>query len=173
MPDIYKGATLNINALASQVKMAMLEDFVRQHEIDFLFLQEVTQPKFDNLRSYTAYTNIGTNRRGTAILASGHLPLTRTLSLLSGRVIAASFQGVRLVNIYALSGAEKRQEREHYFNLELPYLLIDTPTTMIMGGDYNCVFAKSDATGNFNFSRALDTLNSGYDLVNLWAPATG
>jgi exonuclease III len=54
MPDIYKVATLNINALASQVKMAMLEDFVRQHEIDFLFLQEVTQQQFDNLRGYTA-----------------------------------------------------------------------------------------------------------------------
>jgi hypothetical protein len=29
--------------------------------------------------------------------------------------------------------AEKRQEREDFFNLELPYLLIDTLTTMIMG----------------------------------------
>jgi hypothetical protein len=69
MPDIYKIAILIINTLASQVKMAMLEYFVRQHEIDFLFLQEVTQPKFDNLRGYTAYTNIGTNLRRTAILA--------------------------------------------------------------------------------------------------------
>jgi exonuclease III len=133
MPDIYKVATRNINALASQVKMATLEDFVRQHDIDFLVLQEVTQPKFDNLRGYTAQTNIGTNRRGTAILARENLPLTRTVSLRSGRGIAASFQGVRLVNIYAPSEAEKRHEREHFFNLELPYLIIDTPTTMIMG----------------------------------------
>ena len=57
--------------------MAMLEDFVCQYEIDFLFLQEVTQPKFDNLRGYTAYINIGTKRRETAILAREHLPLTR------------------------------------------------------------------------------------------------
>jgi endonuclease/exonuclease/phosphatase family metal-dependent hydrolase len=81
MPDIYKVATLNIKAFASQVKMAMLEDFVRQHEIDFLFLQEVTQPKFNNLRGYTAHTNIGMNRRETAILAREHLHLTRTVSL--------------------------------------------------------------------------------------------
>jgi exonuclease III len=52
MPDIYKVATLNIIALASQVKIAMLEDFVCQHEIDILFLQEVTQLKFNNLRGY-------------------------------------------------------------------------------------------------------------------------
>ena len=111
----------------------MLEDFVRQHEIDFLFLQDVTQPKFDNLRGYTAYTNIDMNRRGTAILAREHLPLTQIVSLPFGRGIAASFQGVRLVNIYAPLGAEKRQKREDFFNLVLPYLLIDTPTTLIMG----------------------------------------
>jgi exonuclease III len=99
MPDIYKVATLNINALASQVKMTMLEDFVHQHEIDFLFLQEVTQPKFDALRGYTAYTNIGTNRRGTAILAREHLPLTRTVSRPSERGIAASFQGQYLCSL--------------------------------------------------------------------------
>jgi exonuclease III len=93
MPDFYKVAILNINVLASQVKMVMFEDFVRQHEIDFLFLQEVTQPKFDNLRGYTAYTNIGTNRRGTAILAREHLPLTRTISLPSGRGIVRVFRG--------------------------------------------------------------------------------
>jgi exonuclease III len=133
VPDIYKVATLNVNALAPQVKIAMFEDFVRQHEIDFLFLKELTQPKFDNFRGYTAHTNIGTNRRGTAILAREHLPLARTVSLLSGRWLAESFQGVRLVNIYAPSGAEKRQEGEDLFILELPYLLIDTPTTLIMG----------------------------------------
>jgi exonuclease III len=93
MPDIYTVASLNINALASQVKIAMLEDFVSQHEIDFLFQQEVTQPTFDNLRGYKAYTNIGKNRRGTAILIREHLLLTGTVSLPSGRGIVVSFQG--------------------------------------------------------------------------------
>jgi hypothetical protein len=108
-----------------------------------------------------------------AILARKLLPLTRTVSLPSWRGIAASIQRVRLVNIYAPSGAEERQEREDFFNLELPYLLIDTPTTVIMSGDYNCVLSKTEATGHFNFSRALNTLISGYDLVDMWAPAMG
>jgi len=76
------------------MKMAMFGNFVRQHEIDFLYLQVVMQPKFEKLRGYTAYTNIGTKRRGTAILAREHLPLTRTVSLPSGRGIVASFHGV-------------------------------------------------------------------------------
>jgi len=87
--------------------------------------------------------------------------------------MAASYQGVRLINIYAPSGAEKRQEREEFFNAEIPYLLSDNPTTLIMGGDYNCILAKTDATGHFNFSRALNTLIAGYDLVDMWAPTTG
>jgi hypothetical protein len=38
-----------------------------------------------------------------------------------------------LVNIYAPSGEEKLHEREDFFNLELPHLLIDTQTRVIMG----------------------------------------
>jgi exonuclease III len=109
MPDIYKIATLNINGIVSPLRIAMLEDFLCTQEKDFLFLQEVTQPVFDNLRGYTAYTNV-TTRRGIAILAREHLTLTRTICLPSGRGIAATFQGVSLVNIYAPSGAEKWRE---------------------------------------------------------------
>ena len=76
-----------------------------------------------------------------------------------------------LVNIYALSGAEKRRERRDFFNLNLPHLLQGTLTTVIRGGDFNCVLAKADVTGHFNFSRALNTLVKGYDLVDMWATA--
>jgi hypothetical protein len=47
-----------------------------------------------------------------------------------------------MVNIYASSGVEKRPEREDFFNIELPYLLIDTPTTMIMGAIKIASWAK-------------------------------
>jgi hypothetical protein len=39
------------------------------------------------------------------------------------------------------------------------------------GGDFNFVLAKADVTGHFNFSRALNTLVKGYDLVDMWATA--
>ena len=111
----------------SPLRIEMLEDFLRTQETDFLFLQEVRQPVFD-LRGYTAYTNVGTTRRGTAIIAREHLTLTRTICLLSGRGIAATFQGVSLVNICAPSGSEKRREREEFFKLVQRH-----PTTVIMG----------------------------------------
>jgi exonuclease III len=149
----------------------MLEDFLIKHEIDILFLQEVTQPVFDNLRGYTAYNNTEKTRRGTAILAINHLTLTNILRLPTGRGLAADFQGVWLVNIYAPSGAEKRQEREDFFNFVLPYLLQATPNTVILGGDFNCVLAKADVTGHLNFSRALNSLVKGYNLVDMWTTA--
>ena len=46
--------------------------------------------------------------------------------------MAARFQNVILVNIYAPSGAERR-EREKFFASELPYLLQGIPTSLVMG----------------------------------------
>jgi hypothetical protein len=82
---------------------------------------------------------------------------------------------VWLANVYAPSGAKKKIEREAFFNIALPLLLKDIPTTMILGGDFNCVLAKPDCTGHFNFSRALNTLVRGFDLVDMWdaAPERG
>jgi exonuclease III len=105
--------------------------------------------------------------RGKAILTRDHLSLTNIVRLPTGRGIAADLKGVWLVNIYAPSGAEKRQEREDFFNFDLPYLLQATPTTVILGGDFNCVLAKADVTGHFKFSRALNRLVKGYDLVDV------
>jgi hypothetical protein len=39
---------------------------------------------------------------------------------------------------------------------------------MIMGGDFNCVLAQADCTGKVNFSRALQELVRGYDLMDVW-----
>jgi len=68
MAEIYKIATLNINSLQSHTRIAMLEEFMRTQEMDFIFLEEVMEPKLDTIREYAAYTNIRTNRRGTANL---------------------------------------------------------------------------------------------------------
>jgi hypothetical protein len=65
-------------------------------------------------------------------------------------------------------GSRKGQEMEDFFNFDLPYLLQATPNTVILGGDFNCVLAKADVTGHFNFSRSLNTLVKGNNLVDMW-----
>jgi hypothetical protein len=52
---------------------------------------------------------------------------------------------------------------EDFFKFDLPYLLQATLTTVILGGEFNCVLAKADVKGHFKFSRALNTLVKGYD----------
>jgi exonuclease III len=131
----------------------MLGDFLRRQEIDVMFLQEVTQPNVN-----VAQTSICTNGRETAIVTREIIPLTNVVRIQSGRDIAAEVQGVWLVNIYAPSGAEKKIERETFFNIDFTLLLKDIPTTMILGGDFNCVLAKTDCNGHCNFSQALNVL---------------
>jgi exonuclease III len=85
-------------------------------------MQEVTHPSLDNLNGYTVHYNIGTSQRGTAIVARDNIELSN-IRMPSGRAIVAQFKGIWLVNIYAPSGAAKRNEREQFFNTELTYIL--------------------------------------------------
>jgi len=82
--------------------------------------------------------------------------------------MAAEFNGIWLVNIYAPSGAARRQEREHFYNSELTYLLRAAPEHMTLGEDFNGVLDKRDTTGNYNNSRALAELIHGFALRDAW-----
>jgi exonuclease III len=146
----------------------MLDDFLHKHEIYIIFLQEVTQPILHTLRGYAAHTNVETNGSGTAIVVREHYTLNNIVRLSSGRGMAADFQGLWLVNVYAPSGAERKQEREVFFNIDLPQLLRETPSMMLIGSDFNCVLTKTDCTGNFNYSRALHALIRVINLVDIW-----
>jgi len=147
MAEIYKVATLNINGISAGWRMGMLNDFVHKQEIDILLLQEVTHTDFAMIRGYTAHTNVGTNKRGTAIVTREQISLSNIIKLPSGRGMAASYQGTWLVNVYAPSGTAIRQEREDFYNIELAYLLRTLSTNMIVGGDFNCVLSQTDCTG--------------------------
>jgi exonuclease III len=167
MPEIYKIATLNINGMATPPRIAMLEDFLQKQEIDIILLQEVTRPVFDDIRDFAFYTNVGTTGRGTAILTRDHRRLTDIVCLPTGRGMATQFQNGTIVNIYAPSGAERR-DRENVFSNELPYLLRDIPPSLLVGGDFNSVLTNLDATGHPNYSRALQEFIRGFELLDTW-----
>jgi len=93
------------------------------------------------------------------------------MRLPSGRGMAASYQGIWLVNLYAPSGTANRQEREDFYNVHLVYLLRSLPPTMLVGGDFNCFLSQADCTGNMNYSNALDKPVRGLELTHVWAPA--
>ena len=109
MPFIYKIATININGISSANRILLLGEFLFQNDFDIALLQEVTTTNLTSIRNYTVFDNIGTDGRGTAILAKSGINLTDVKRLPSGRGIAASFFGTKTVNIYAPSGAEEKR----------------------------------------------------------------
>jgi exonuclease III len=102
-------------------------------------------------------------------LAKIGIQLNNIVRLPSGRAIAATFNGIRIVNIYAPSGAANKQHREQFFNKELTYLLMNNQTDLIIAGDFNCILDNTDATGTNNHSRALLHLTRGLNLTDAWS----
>jgi exonuclease III len=139
-------------------------EFILVHEIDILLVQEVTKMIQQDLFGYEIHYNIGTSKRGTAIVTREGIRLENIIRLPSGRAIGARFRDTWIINIYAPSGPAKRHEREHFYSTDLAYLLTTEPQCIVMGGDFNCVLKRVDTTGNFNYSRALDALVGGMDL---------
>jgi exonuclease III len=101
--------TLNINRIAHPVRLDT-GNLLRQQETDIALLQKVTTDRINNIPNYTAYVNTGTDLSGTAILTRAGILLTDVKRLPNGRGKADLFQTAWIVNIYAPSGTEKREE---------------------------------------------------------------
>jgi hypothetical protein len=80
--------------------------------------------------------------------------------------MTAILNWICLINTHAPSGGGRKQEREYFYNTEVPYLLPVTQTYLILAGDLNCVLSHSDATGQRNYSRALYNLVTGLGLID-------
>jgi len=80
----------------------MLEEFLYKHDIDLALLQEVTTSKIAAIRRYTSYINMGTECRGTVILAKDSYLLANIQRIPAERGISAYFNGIRIINIYKI-----------------------------------------------------------------------
>jgi len=154
---VTKIATLNINGITALTRVGTLSKFIKRHELDILFLQEVTNPVVLNFRGYETHHNIRTSMRGTAILVRNVTPITIKHKLPSGRNMSAEYNGLRLINVYTPSGSAWRTEREKFFNTELPAFFYTALSHTILG-DFNCVLNPADTTGPFQPSRALSEI---------------
>lgn len=163
----YKIATANLNRIQSEVKLTCLKDYLYAADIDIAFLQEVVTPKVGNITGYEAIINIGDDA-GTAILFKAGIACRPTAILDTGRGIAAQFQDLLLINIYAPTGSTGRKDRSIFYRDELVLLLSSGFTKIILGGDFNCVLRKEDQCPNFNFCLELQDLTHGLDLQDTW-----
>jgi len=101
---------------------------------------------------------VGTERRGTAVLAKNGLALSNIRRFPFGGGMSAKVRDMLIVNIYSHSGAEKRQEREAFYNTEVVHLIPSSSMAMILAGDFNCVLTNDDFTRRRNYSRGLARL---------------
>jgi exonuclease III len=148
MTVVTKLANLNIHGFPNRTRVGMLTEYIRRHDLDIIFLQEITDPELLNMPAYDMYYNIGSYRRGTAIVARNDIAVTNINKIPSGRSIAAEYKDLHIVNIYAPSGTAKRAEREHFYNAEVQ-LLQTGNGEIIIGGDFNCFTNPADTSGNF------------------------
>ena len=167
-----KITTLNINGLSSPTKVAMLAEFIRLQEIDILLVQEVTKPVLRNMHAYNTHYNIEATMRDTAILTRDSISLENVTILSSGRAIAAKFREIWIINIYAPSGTARKRDRENSYHSEVPYIVANAGDNILPGGDFNCILNPTDATGGYNYSRALQELIQGLAMVDTWQPNT-
>jgi len=75
---------------------------------------------------------MGTEGRGTAILAKDSYLLTNIQRIPKGRGISAHFNGIRITNTYAPSGSEKKREREEFYNYDVARLLMRSRDNMVL-----------------------------------------
>jgi exonuclease III len=120
---VIRIASVNIYGIRNETRVGMLKDVIRSHDLDIVLVQEVTAPESVDTPGYTSYTNIGSEMRGTAIIARRDFQTTHIDKIPSGKAMSVVFCGIGVVNVYAPSGTAKRTERERFFNAELPVLM--------------------------------------------------
>ena len=161
-------ASININGMRNATRVAMLTAFLRAQDLDIILLQEVVTPDCLEMPGYKVYSNVGANLRGTAIMIRGNIQTHHIEKIPSGRAMAVTCYGFRIINIYAPSGTAKKADREYFYNVELPGLLSTQTIPLLLGGDFNCVLSPLDSTGTYNTSNALSNIIQGLRLKDTW-----
>jgi hypothetical protein len=120
----------------------MLNEYSPRHDLDIVFLQEITDMEALPMPGYDVYYNIGSDICGTAIVSRNEIMRRNISKLPSGRAIAVECKGLHIVNIYVPPGTAKRTEREIFYNIEVPKLLQTGHGEIIIGATSNVYLSQ-------------------------------
>ena len=156
--NIFKIAYMNIRGQTGLPleKQLQVENFIQQNDIDILHCQEINVDentfKECNLisSSYSIISNNSINKYGTATLVKNELNVENISCDSNGRIIIFDIDNLTFGNFYLPSGtdADSRSKRENYFCETIPNLLINSKDSGCLGGDFNSIIDKNDATKN-------------------------
>ena len=137
-------------------KQLQIEHFISQNDIDILHCQEIdiSEDSFHECNlinsSYNIITNNAQNKYGTATFVRNEFSLENIKLDTGGRIIIFDIENITFGNFYLPSGtdAQSRSNRENYSAEILPQLLVNAKDDGCLGGDFNCITCKEDATRN-------------------------
>ena len=171
-----------INILTLNVGMnqnlAPLVTLINLNQVDIVLLQEIRSSKdyLDSLLGSLGFqtevnVDIDSSRPGTAIAWKSNLPVDEVFTIVPCRAQLLKM-GIHVVmNIYAPSGSNKRQDRSVFFSQEVfrafnlfPY------SSYVLAGDFNCVLSAQDVENGTGFNAkncaALKDLVFVYSLID-------
>lgn len=167
MPFIRNIATINLNAISSPVKKSLFKDFVWNHDLDVIFVQELAFENFSFLSTHRAISNISEDGKGTGILLRNNLAFSNVILNVNGRISSVTVDSVNYINVYAHSGSGFKKERDVLFNEDILIHLAHDKENVIVG-DFNCVLIESDMVGSVkNFCGGLKNLVDSLELKDV------
>ena len=141
-------------------KQLQVEEFLKFSKSDILHLQE-SQIETDTFTgchfieaNFSVITNNAENNYGTASLIKNDLKIDNVIRDTKGRILVFEIAGTTFGNVYLPLGtdASNRSDREKYCGETIPNMLTNCKPAGCIGGDFNCIINKSDAT-NFPDSK--------------------
>ena len=141
---------------STEAKQVQIEDFLKYNNIDVAHLQEIEicDESFSGCNfissSFNIIPNNAANKYGTASLVKNELLFENVRCDTSGRAIVFDIGELTLGNFYGHSGtdARSRASREQFCAEVVPHLLTNTKYDGCIGGDWNCILDKRDATAH-------------------------
>lgn len=160
---------MNLNTIGSHAKIQILRDTLRAADVNIALFQELRTETWPDFYGYAANVTPAANGdSGAAILVRDGIVVEDVVYLQSARGLALTVQGIRLVNIYAPSGTDKRRERAQFYSEAITPLFLGRYENIIVGGDFNCVLARKDQHPNFTTCPELPHLVNRLSLVDTW-----
>ena len=153
---LFKTAFMNIKGQSGLNinKQIQIEKFIKKYNLDALHLQEINidSDSFSTCEFLSSNYNIISNNSisgyGTATILRTDFSPENIKNDTKGRVQILDIGCITVANIYFHSGTDgnSRAGREQICSEVLPNLLINSKDHGYIGGDFNCITNKIDAT---------------------------
>ena len=154
--------SINVNGMNMEKKQHVLNNFFFRYNVDIICIQEHNITNMQNISVLGDYYHTYVNtcyqlKGGTAILIrknSGinvvrfELHASSRLMFMKCELNAVVFD---IINVYAHSGSNVKNDRETLFSEEMLYYLQNNLDNTFLIGDFNCIISPKDSTSTASY----------------------